>query len=702
MRAGLRDLRLVPAAVGAWLVAGVLAGVPGADAAAGLVASASWGLAGLAIASAIWLTVRHGVNGSAQTPGARVAGGAGGRGRGLLPAATIAAVATAWPATTIAVGGGAAPFEAMPDWAMAAEPLRERFRELVVDMPGDGGELLPGLSIGDDRMVGPVLLEAMRITSLTHLTAVSGANCALVVGMVMIGGALIGIPRWLRIVLALLALGAFVVLVAPQPSVVRAAVMAAIALVGLAAARPMQGLPLLCIAIAGILGAVPSVAIEIGFVLSALATTGLLVLSGPLGALAGSILPARIATALAVPAAAQLAVQPAIALIQPELPTYGVIANLLAVPAAPVATVVGMLACLIAPIAPPLALGIAWLGWLPSQWIASVATTFAAFPASRLPWPEGPVGVLLHALVLLVVSIALLARGARRTGAVLLVLAIGAGYAGSLAGAKTAAVASRPADWAIAMCDVGQGDAALVRSRGIVALVDTGPDRHALADCLRELDIEWIDLLVLTHFDRDHVGGTDAVLGRVGTVLTGPADPISSATVLGALESAGAQISHGRTGDHGTLGDAPWRVLWPPAHGTPPPGNDSSLVWRIDPAPGVEVPSAVFLGDLGAVAQARLLGRGVGGPAAVVKASHHGSADQHPQLYEALAPRIGLVGVGRDNDYGHPTESLLAVLRGVGAVVGRTDTDGLLLVVPPGEDLQLWRARAPDVVTRAD
>ena len=111
---------------------------------------------------------------------------------------------------------------------------------------------------------------------------------------------------------------------------------------------------------------------------------------------------------------------------------------------------------------------------------------------------------------------------------------------------------------------------------------------------------------------------------------------------------------------------------------------------------------ASFLGDLGAATQARMLGRGIGGPAAVVKVSHHGSADQHPPLYEALAPRIGLIGVGGDNDYGHPTGSLLDVLRGIGAVIGRTDTDGLVLVdVAAGSGTRLWRARAPEGVGTA-
>ncbi|MFK5012129.1 MBL fold metallo-hydrolase, partial [Klebsiella pneumoniae] len=72
------------------------------------------------------------------------------------------------------------------------------------------------------------------------------------------------------------------------------------------------------------------------------------------------------------------------------------------------------------------------------------------------------------------------------------------------------------------MCDVGQGDATLWRSGSEVALVDTGPDPEPLAACLQTLGIDHLDLVVLTHFDKDHVGGSAAILGRASVVLHGP------------------------------------------------------------------------------------------------------------------------------------------------------------------------------------
>ena len=70
-----------------------------------------------------------------------------------------------------------------------------------------------------------------------------------------------------------------------------------------------------------------------------------------------------------------------------------------------------------------------------------------------------------------------------------------------------------PHEWTIAACDIGQGDAVLLRSGGAVALIDTGPDPGPLDACLARLGLAHIDLLVLTHFDLDHVGGVSGGRG---------------------------------------------------------------------------------------------------------------------------------------------------------------------------------------------
>ncbi|MFN4002944.1 ComEC/Rec2 family competence protein, partial [Microcella sp.] len=278
-----------------------------------------------------------------------------------------------------------------------ADALRAGFLALMAPFSGDGAALLPGLAIGDTTAVSDDLDAAMKASALSHLTAVSGANCAIVVGLVLGIGALARWPRPVRVGVALAALGGFVVLVTPEPSVVRAAVMAAVVLLALASGRPARGLPVLGLAVLGIVVLDPWIAREYGFVLSVLATAALLVLAGPLAAVLERVLPAWLALAIAVPLSAQLACQPVLILLAPEVPLTGVIANVLAAPAAPVATIVGMIACLLAPVIPPLAMLVAGIAWLPAAWIAGVARVCSTLPGALLPWPEGALGALLLA-----------------------------------------------------------------------------------------------------------------------------------------------------------------------------------------------------------------------------------------------------------------------------------------------------------------
>ncbi len=570
-----------------------------------------------------------------------------------------------------------------------AGTLRERFAELARDLPGDGGRLLPGLAVGDTSLVGEALDARMTTASLSHLTAVSGANCAIVVGAVFGLLALLAAPRWLRVASALVALAGFVVLVTPEPSVIRAATMATIVLVALAVGRPSAGVPVLGLAVVLVLMGDPWLSRSFGLALSAAATAGLLLLAGPLSRALERVLPSPIALALALPLAAQLACQPVIVLLDPSVPVWAVPANMLAAPAAPIATVLGMVACLVLPVVPVLATGVAALAWLPAQWIAGVAAAVDAAPIDRLPGPPGAAGVVAWLVVLGGVALLVGARipSVRRAAAIVLVVGVG-GHLAVVGGTRLGEVWSRPPDWTVAMCDVGQGDAVLVRDGDAVALVDTGPEPAALEDCLADLGVDRIELLVLTHFDLDHVGGVAAVIGRTTEVLHQPLTDPADASVLTDLEAGGARLSPTTAGRTGALGRIPWEALWPPPDEPRWTGNDGSVV--IEFGGGVD---AILLGDLGADSELALLADGrVGRDYAIVKVAHHGSADQYPALYERIHARLALVSAGADNDYGHPTRTALALLEQAGTAVARTDLAGTTLVTVRDGALSTWSA----------
>lgn len=576
--------------------------------------------------------------------------------------------------------------------------LRSSFVGTVSSLPEPGAGLLPGLAVGDTRAVGPELDQAMKSSSLSHLTAVSGANCAIVVGLAFAVAAAFGARRGVRVAVAIVVLAGFVVLVTPEPSVIRAGAMASVAMITVLIGRPAAGLSVLCLAVTVLIVGDPWLAASLGFALSAGATGALLVLAPPLARGMERWMPRALALILAVPLAAQIVCGPLIVLIAPSVPVYGVLANLVAGPAAPAATIIGLASCLT--VAVPWLSGIlAAIAWVPSAWIAATALTVAALPAAQLEWMEGLPGlVLLAALGAASVLLLVQSRRRRRDMAARLValvfvtvsvgVLVGGAALKSVAGPLTV-----PGDWDIAACDIGQGDAVLVRSAGRVALIDTGPDPAPLAACLLRLGISRIDLLVLTHFDLDHVGGVDAVIGKVDTLLHGPpADDQQEALVV-EFAAGGARGIQGHAGQSGTLGTAAWRVLWPRSEGhTFQEGNDASVVWEVS---GGGTPHAIFLGDLSGSAQRAVMATGeLKPPYDVVKVAHHGSADQEPALYALLEPAVALVTVGIDNDYGHPRDSLLDTLDDVGAVTARTDTQGLLMVEDDADGVRVWRERA--------
>ena len=354
----------------------------------------------------------------------------------------------------------------------------------------------------------------MKASSLSHLTAVSGANCAIVTAAAFALAAAAGIGRGIRIMVALLALVGFIVLVTPESSVVRAGAMAVVVLIALASGRPGGGIAALAVAVIVLLCVDPWYSRDYGFALSVCATAGLLLLAGPLAKAMARVMPTPLAIVLGVPLAAQLACQPVLILLDPALSLYGVPANLLAAPAAPVGTIAGLIGCLLLPMLPSVGFAFLQVAWVPASWIALVAHAAAALPFGRLPWIPDAAGAVLLVVCTALVLWLVLDRSPRprlRAAAITVLLIAVAVPIGISVGAPTLGRALRPGSWTLAACDIGQGDAVLLRSGGATALIDTGPDPAALRRCLDFLAIDRIDLLVLTHWDADHAGGT---LGR--------------------------------------------------------------------------------------------------------------------------------------------------------------------------------------------
>ncbi|WP_435742107.1 ComEC/Rec2 family competence protein [Nocardioides sp. SYSU DS0663] len=574
-------------------------------------------------------------------------------------------------------------------WWRGAAVVRASIRDAVAHRPADQAALVPALVTGDDQALAEDLAEDFRTTGLTHLLAVSGTNLTLVVGFLLLLARWCGARgRWLLVVGALGIVG-FVLLARTEPSVLRAAVMGGVALLALGVHARQRGFRALGVAVVVLLLVQPGLAVSAGFTLSVLATAGILVLAPVWRDALARWLPRWLAEAVAVPLAAQVACTPVVAALSGEVSLVAVLANLLVAPAVGPATVLGLAGGLVGLVAGPVGRLLGTLaGWCVG-WVIAVAGWGAGLPVPAVGWGTGPA-----ALVALTGGCAALAVLLRR---LLERPALGLLLAGLLA----LVVLVRPPtpgwparDWVVAMCDVGQGDALVLRSGpGAGIVVDTGPDPAAVDRCLDDLDVERVPLVVLTHFHADHVDGLAGVLtGRtVDAVESTPVlDPSAGvAGVRTALAGTGLHVRAAPYGSARRIGAVTLQVLWPPPGLTTTRGaegdtaNDASVVLLVEVA-GVRL---LLTGDLEPPGQAALARSLPGLEVDVLKLPHHGSRHQDESFLTSLGARVVLVPVGADNDYGHPSGPLLAQLEGSGARVLRTDLGGDVLVRVSGGQL---------------
>ncbi len=514
----------------------------------------------------------------------------------------------------------------------------------------DAGWLLSGMSLGMDEGLSDPAQQDMRDAGLSHLTAVSGANCAVLLFVVHWLSGWLHVPRYPRVLVAGAVLVGFVVTVGMQPSVLRAAGMAGLAMVAALVGGRRAAAHVLQMSTVLLLIVDPWLAYSVGFMLSIAATAGLIALVER-GVLAATV-------------AAQVATFPILLAIGGTAGPRTVLANVLVAPVAVVIPLMGLASAGLHWLA-GVGAGVAALG----RGLCSLVLEIASWTVlANMSWVPGWGGVALAALIALVI----LTVGRARIVSITVILI------GSVWLASRAADRWPPADWWLVACDVGQGDALVVRSAGHHVVVDTGPDPRRVDACLDRLGVQRIDLLVLTHFHADHVDGLAGVrAGRsIGAVWVSPCTDPEEQSAEASEELAGLTVGTPGPGQTYRVGAATVRVVWPGriiSAGSVPNNASVSFLWE---SPQGKV---AFFGDIEPEAQMAIL-RSADVSADVVKVPHHGSAQFLPELPGAVRPRIALISVGEDNTFGHPAPSAVAAWQQIGAAVYATSLTGDIAV----------------------
>ena len=241
----------------------------------------------------------------------------------------------------------------------------------------------------------------------------------------------------------------------------------------------------------------------------------------------------------------------------------------------------------------------------------------------------------------------------------------------------------------VSFIDVGKGDCILIQAGTSSALIDTGYEATAdeVVSYLRDSGVEHLDCLVITHYDRDHIGGTQAI-GEVFPINTiylpgyvGGDKNYRTLTKtvkrLGFATQSVTQVESVRLGG-ATLTILPTSLTYVPnANDGEGNDNDLSLVATLS----CKNDSYLLAGDLEKEGIDAFLD-GVTGHYDVLKMPHHGSkSGSTDELLESIRPSITVITDGPDDPADKKTLKLLA---GVGSKVYRTSTDGTIVISGDG------------------
>lgn len=503
-----------------------------------------------------------------------------------------------------------------------------------------GSALMAGLLVGDTSRLPAPAMEDLRRAGLAHYVAVSGSNVALFLGAWWIVGLPLAIHPRVRAVFGLVGLVVFVVATRWEPSVVRASVMAGSLLIGGLVGLPIDPWMALGLAVTVLVLASANLATSVGFLLSVLATGGVLV-----GVhLVRSRKPSWFWTPLGATVGAQIAVAPLILAVFGSIPLVAPLSNLVAAPLVTVATVVGITAVVV-PVPPIIDVAVVC-----AKGVLSLAAVSADGPQLGVIGALGAVGIGVMATL--------------RTTRPLGVVAVGIAVVVAATGAP-----AWPAVPTAVVLDVGQGDAIVLQDpSGAAVLIDGGRDPRVLDRALRRNGVRVLDLVVVTHADSDHVGGLVDLIRHGDVRAVWIPDFVDVTGLMGeavaAAEARSIPVTRVSRGTAATLGAYELTVVSP--HRRFKAENDGSVVL-------LAAAGKVFLapGDVGEVAQRELPDMRPD----VMVVPHHGSATTDTAWLERTVGPVAVLSYGT-NSFGHPASEVVDVLDDLDVMVLHTYREG--------------------------
>lgn len=566
---------------------------------------------------------------------------------------------------------------------------RERIKNNTYhSLPHREAGLMLGILLGDTTSIPEDIQEDFRKTGIYHILAVSGLNVTFL--MILSYGfmKLIRARNWLKYPFIVLVIIFYAYLTNLQPSVLRASIMALVALGALALYREYNLLSSISLAALALLVYDPFLIYNVSFQLSFAATLAIILFMKDIEEKL-KFLPRRISQGLSLTMAAQLGVAPLLIYYFNQISIISVLANLLIVSATAPVLYLGVIASLFYFFSPFFVLS-NWISRVFLLYIINLSHLLASIPFSALNIPR----ISLYSIVFYYIFIFLMMKFLRKKSArglvfsIIIILLIFSFsnlyeifYPSSFHGLRANFI------------NVGEGDSSLIQlDSGENVLIDGGETAEPVLSALGKNRVRRINLMIASHPHSDHIGGLVEVLNDypVDLVLDSGFSNSSSTykKFLNIIAKKKVPYKKASSGQKFSLGkDLKLEVLAPKERffsGTESDINNNSVVVKVK----YRNISMLFPGDTEIPAQEELLKLGSILDCDILKFPHQGSSDAAlTPFIKEVSPKIALIMVSADNKFGHPHQITLKKLRDEGVQIYRTDQQGDITLETDGQKI---------------